>query len=107
MPKQVKNINISEAHTTAVDEASFPNTDSAPVRVANPSTTTAAAPAAVQQFDTLADSVVVSLTDASAVSGRSRASLYRHFKAGELTLVKIGHSTRVRVGELRKLIGVA
>lgn len=60
-----------------------------------------------QRFDTLADSVVVSLAEAGAVSGRSRASLYRHFKAGELSLIKVGNSTRIRVGELRKLIGAA
>jgi hypothetical protein len=67
----------------------------------------AQAAAAVCQFDTLSPSVLVTLADASAVSGRSRASLYRHFKAGELTLVKVGHSTRIRVGELRRLIGAA
>ncbi len=65
------------------------------------------ATAVCQQFDTLSPSVLITLADAKAVSGRSRASLYRHFKAGELTLVKVGNSTRVRVGELRKLIGVA
>lgn len=69
--------------------------------------TTASISPAVQQFDTLPDSILVSLAEAGAVSGRSRASLYRHFKDGELTPIKIGHSTRVRVGELRKLIGVA
>ncbi|MBL8366519.1 MAG: helix-turn-helix domain-containing protein [Candidatus Accumulibacter sp.] len=47
------------------------------------------------------------IPDASAVSGRSRASIYRHFEAGELTKIKVGNSTRVRVGELRKLIGVS
>ena len=103
MPKQVKNINISEAHTTAVDEASFPNTDSAPVRVATPSTTTVA----VQQFHTFSPSVLITLADASAISGRSKASIYRHIKSGELALVKVGHSSRIRVSELRKLIGVA
>jgi hypothetical protein len=63
------------------------------------------ATAVCQHFDTLSPSVLVSLADAGAVSGRSRASLYRHFKAGELTLVKVGNSTRVRVGDLRRLIG--
>ncbi len=61
----------------------------------------------VQQFDVLSPSVLLTLADASAISGRSKASLYRHFKAGELALVKIGHSSRVRVGELRLLIGVS
>ncbi len=62
---------------------------------------------AVQQFDTLSPSILLSIAEASAVSGRSRASIYRHFRAGELSQIKIGNSTRVRVGELRKLIGVA
>ena len=63
------------------------------------------APAAVRQFDTYPDSALLSIADASIIAGRSRASIYRHFKAGELTLVKIGESTRVRAGELRRLIG--
>lgn len=61
---------------------------------------------AVQQFDSLSPSILLSIPEASAVSGRSRSSIYRHFKAGELSQIKIGNSTRVRVGELRKLIGV-
>lgn len=73
----------------------------------NPQAQWAKAAAAVCQFDTLSPSVLVTLAEASAVSGRSRASLYRHFKAGELTLVKVGSSTRIRVGELRRLIGAA
>jgi hypothetical protein len=60
---------------------------------------------AVQQFDTLPDSALVPIKDAVIISGRSRASFYRHFRAGELTLNKVGDSTRIRVGELRKLIG--
>lgn len=63
--------------------------------------------AAVQHFDTLSPSVLLSIADASAVSGRSRASIYRHFSAGELSQIKVGNSTRIRVGELRKLIGSA
>ena len=50
---------------------------------------------------------LLTLADASAISGRSKASLYRHFKAGELALVKIGHSSRGRVGERGLLIGVS
>ena len=60
---------------------------------------------AVQQFDSYAPSVLVDISDACTVTGRSRASIYRHFKAGDLTLVKVGCSTRIRVGELRRLIG--
>jgi len=64
-------------------------------------------PEVVAQFDRMPDQAVVDLNNASAISGRSRASLYRHFWSGELTLVKVGNSTRVRVGELRRLIGAA
>ena len=64
-------------------------------------------PEVVSQFDRMPDQAVVDLNNASAISGRSRASIYRHFKAGELTLVKVGNSTRVRVGDLRRLIGAA
>lgn len=62
---------------------------------------------AVDRFESLPSSALVDLNAAAAVSGRSRNSLYRHFKAGELTPVKIGFSTRIRVGELRTLMGVA
>lgn len=63
-------------------------------------------PAAVQQFDSAPDSALVSISDAGIIAGRSRASVYRHFKNGSLTLVKVGNSSRIRVGELRRLIGV-
>lgn len=60
---------------------------------------------AVKQFDEAPDSMLVDIPTASTLSNRSRASIYRHFKAGELALVKVGHSTRIRVGDLRRLIG--
>jgi hypothetical protein len=63
------------------------------------------ASAAVQQFDTYSDSVLIDISEASTIARRSRASIYRHFKAGELELVKVGNSTRIRVGGLRRLIG--
>ena len=62
--------------------------------------------AVCQQFDALAASVLISLPEASAVSRRSRSSLYRAFASGELPRVKVGSSTRIRVGDLRRLIGV-
>jgi len=62
--------------------------------------------AAVQQFDTAPATAVLDISAACIISGRSRASIYRHFKAGELTPVKVGNSTRIRVGELRRLIGL-
>lgn len=64
-------------------------------------------PAAVSQFDDFPDSALLSITNAGALADRSRASIYRHFTAGELTMVKVGRSTRIRVGDLRRLIGGA
>ena len=61
---------------------------------------------ALQHFDIAPDTMLVDITTACAISSRSRASIYRHIKAGELPLVKIGNSSRIRVGDLRKLIGV-
>lgn len=60
---------------------------------------------AIQQFDQAADSALVSLRDAGAILSRSRASLYRDNKAGRLPFVKVGNSTRIKVGDLRKVIG--
>ena len=62
-------------------------------------------PEIVSQFDRMPDQAVIDLSSAVIISGRSRASLYRHFRAGELNLVKIGNSTRVRVADIRHLIG--
>lgn len=57
-------------------------------------------------FDDAPDNALVSLKTGSAIlGGRSRCSLYRDIAAGRLTLVKIGSSSRLRVGDLRKLIG--
>lgn len=56
-------------------------------------------------LDDASDSMLVDIPYACAVASRSRASIYRHFKAGDLTPIKVGHSTRIRVGDLRKLIG--
>lgn len=63
--------------------------------------------AAVQQFDHAPDSMLLGINDAGTISGRSRTSIYRHFKAGDLTPVKVGNSTRIKVGELRRLIGAS
>ena len=63
------------------------------------------APSAVEKFHSYSPSVLIDITDACAILHRSRASIYRHFKSGELTLVKVGSSSRIRVGELRRLIG--
>lgn len=64
-------------------------------------------PSSVRHFDELPDSALVAVRTACTVSDRSRASLYRDFAAGRLTLIKIGSSARVRVGELRAMLGGA
>jgi hypothetical protein len=62
---------------------------------------------AVKQFDTAPDAMLLDITTACAISSRSRASIYRHFKSGDLNPVKVGNSTRIKVGELRRLIGAS
>ena len=67
----------------------------------------ASLPDAIKHFDSSPDGALTSLSTAGIVLDRSRASLYRDIKAGRLTLIKIGNSSRIRVGELRKLMGGA
>lgn len=62
---------------------------------------------AVQQFDNCPDTMLVDIPVACTVTSRSRASIYRHFNAGDLTPIKVGNSTRIKVGELRRLIGAS
>ncbi len=57
------------------------------------------------EFGNAPEIAVVDISTACAIAHRSRSSIYRHIKAGELTLIKVGHSTRLRVGEIRRLIG--
>lgn len=61
-------------------------------------------PQALTRFGDLNDECLVDLTTASKILNRSRASLYRDAKAGTLNLLKVGCSTRVSVGGLRRLI---
>lgn len=60
----------------------------------------------VEQFDISPETALVSLTAAGAIASRSRASLYRDNKDGRLPFVKVGGSTRIRVSDLRRLIGL-
>lgn len=60
-------------------------------------------PTAVRQFDDLPDTALTSIANAGLILDRSRASIYRHIDAGELTIVRVGKSTRLSVGEVRKL----
>lgn len=61
--------------------------------------------ATIEQFDRAPDTALVSLAAASIIASRSRTSLYRDNRAGHLPFVKIAGSTRIRVADLRKLIG--
>lgn len=63
--------------------------------------------AVVENFDRAPDTALVSLGAASIIASRSRASLYRDHRAGILPFQKIGSSTRIRVADLRKLIGAS
>ncbi len=47
------------------------------------------------------------LNDAVAVSGLSRATIYRHGKAGHLRLLKVGGRRLVDAASLRALLGAA
>lgn len=64
-------------------------------------------PDRVRCFDGLPGSALLRLSEASCICGRSNTALYRHFEAGELTPVKIGGATMIRVADLRKFIGAA
>ncbi len=59
-----------------------------------------------EQFSRLDGSALVDIHTGCAVIGKGRNSIYRMFQSGDLTPVKIGHSTRIRVSDLRRLIGV-
>lgn len=72
-----------------------------------------ATPASIQtppwswtHFGELADSMLVDIPCAQFVSTRSRTSINRAFTDGTLTRVKVGGSTRIRVSELRTMLGL-
>lgn len=58
-------------------------------------------------IDTAADGALVSLRTAGEVGQISRATLYRLHRAGRLPFQKVGKLTRIRVADLRRLIGAA
>lgn len=57
-----------------------------------------------RHFDDAPNSMLIDIGTAATISRRSRASIYRHIKAGDLELVKVGSSSRIRIGDLRQLI---
>ena len=59
-----------------------------------------------EQFSRLDGNALVDIHTACAVIGKSRNSVYRMFQSGDLAQVKVGNSTRIRVADIRRLIGV-
>ena len=62
-------------------------------------------PAAVRYFDDLPDGAFTSISVIAMVYDRSRASQYRDNKAGRIKFAKNGNSTRVNVGDARRVYG--
>ena len=61
---------------------------------------------ASQNFDRLPDDALVGLPEYKQLTQRGRSSFYRDIEKGHLDLVRIGRSIRVRVGSLRRLMGI-
>ena len=61
-------------------------------------------PHAVLHFDAMPDAACVTINEGVQISHRSRASLYRDHDAGLLPFAKLGKSTRIKVGDLRKYL---
>ena len=59
-----------------------------------------------EQFSRLDGNALVDIHTTCAVIGKSRNSIYRMFQSGALAQVKVGNSTRIRVADIRRLIGV-
>ena len=67
-------------------------------------------PTSVTHFDQLADSTIVGITTLKAVTGRSRATIYRWIDAGILPKPrKLGRATQNfwTVGEIRQALAAA
>lgn len=61
-------------------------------------------PHAVLHFDSMPATACLTINEGVQISHRSRASLYRDHDAGLLPFSKIGKSTRIKVGDLRKYL---
>ena len=59
-----------------------------------------------EKFSRLDGNALVDIHTTCAVIGKSRNSVYRMFQSGDLAQVKVGNSTRIRVADIRRLIGV-
>ncbi len=59
-----------------------------------------------EQFSRLDGNALVDIHTTCAVIGKSRNSVYRMFQSGDLAQVMVGNSTRIRVADIRRLIGV-
>ena len=61
-------------------------------------------PPAVLHFDSMPATACVTINEVATITSRSRASIYRDHDAGLLPFLKLGKSTRIRVGDLRKYL---
>lgn len=61
-------------------------------------------PQAVHQFEALPDSALLTINACGVLLSWSRSTINRAFASGRLTKIKLGHSTRIRVGEVRALL---
>jgi len=56
----------------------------------------------VKNFDDLPNSALIRIKHAVILSARCRQTLYREVVRGKLATVRLGGSTRIRAGELRR-----
>lgn len=77
--------------------------DAPPAPIA-PGEASAPVPEVVRKFATYEDSVLMSISDAMAVTGLSRATISRRIDDGSLEKIKIGGAVRITVGSLRKIM---
>ncbi len=69
-----------------------------------PKPAAAAIPTAVSQFDAFPDSALISITTHCTITDSSRAKAYRMNRAGLLPFIKVGNSTRIKVGVTRAIL---
>ena len=61
----------------------------------------------IRDFDDAPDALLISIDELCVLAGRSRPTIYRDAKSGNLRLTKVGRSTRISAGEARRYLGIA